>query len=83
MIIEFLMDMIKTVNSFALGLIPSMDAIQLPVGFMTWFTDIVNASVYFLPIADFLAMFAIWLVVVNFNIIQKLVTRIWDALPFT
>lgn len=83
MILEFLMDLIKNVNQFVLGLIPSMDSIQLPIGFMSWLQTIINLSAYFLPIADFLIMFGIWFVVVNFNIIQKLVTRIWDALPFT
>lgn len=83
MILEFIMDLIRNINQFVLDIIPSMNAISLPQGFMTWFTDIVNASMFFLPIPDFLIMFGIWLVIVNFNIIQKLVFRIWDALPFT
>lgn len=83
MIFEPIFNAIKSVVLYMIGLLPTMDFMQLPQNFMTWFTDIMSASAYFLPLADFLIMFGIWLFVVNFEIIWKAIQRVWDALPFT
>lgn len=83
MIFEPILNAIKQAVLFIISLLPTMDFMQIPEGFMTWFTDILSASAYFLPLVDFLAMFGIWLLVVNFEIIWKGIQRVWDALPFT
>ena len=83
MILEFLLSIIKALLLGIMSLLPSMTALQLPTGFIEWFLTIMNTSSYFLPLADFLIMFGIWLMVTNFQIIWKTITRIWDALPFT
>lgn len=83
MIIEAIFNAIKSVFMGVMNLLPSMDSFQAPTGFFTWFTDIMSASAYFLPLVDFLIMFGIWFTVINFEIIWKGIQRLWDALPFT
>lgn len=83
MILESIFNLIKAAVLFVLDLLPAMDFLQIPTGFMVWFTDIIATSAYFLPLTDFLIMFGIWLMVTNFEIIWRTLMRIWDALPFT
>lgn len=83
MILETILNLIKLAILGVLSLLPSMDLLQLPVGFMEWFTNIIATSGYFLPLTDFFIMFGIWIVVTNFEIIWRTLMRIWDALPFT
>lgn len=82
MIIEALISMVWIPLKFVIGLLPEI-GIGLPTGFFEWFTSIVQASAYFLPLVDFFAMLTIWFIVVNFQIIWKTIQRVWDALPFT
>ncbi len=82
MIIEGIFTVIFGALKIVLNLLPTID-ISLPTGFFTWFSQIVNASAYFLPLVDFFIMMGIWFAVVNFHIIWKSIQRIWDALPFT
>ena len=83
MILEGILSLIKALLLSILGILPDLELIQLPSGFMQWFSSIVSASGYFLPLTDFFIMFGIWMMVTNFQIIWKTITRIWDALPFT
>lgn len=82
MIIEGIFTVIFGALKIVLNLLPTID-ISMPTGFFTWFTQIVSASAYFLPLVDFFVMMGIWFAVVNFQIIWKTIQRIWDALPFT
>ena len=83
MITETILDAIKSLYLGVFNLLPSLDIIALPEGFFEWFNGILSMGAYFLPVADFLVMFGISLVVLNFEIVWKTITRIWDALPFT
>ena len=83
MIIEGIMNLLKLVINGILAIIPSMSSLALPDGLVSWFQGLVQASAYFLPMADFVIMFGIWMVVTNFSIIWKLVLRVWNAIPFT
>jgi hypothetical protein len=82
-IIEAVFGVIKLLLKAIIALIPNLSALSLPDGLMDWFTSTVQLSAYFLPLADFFLMFGIWMVVVNFSIVWKIIQRIWDALPFT
>lgn len=82
MITEWFFNMFRSLFEVILGLLPVID-ITIPTGFMTWFTDILSASAYFLPLIDFVIMLGIFVAVTNFEIIWKTIQRIWDALPFT
>lgn len=83
MLVEAFFNLLKGVFEAIMGMLPTLDGITIPSGFITWFTNIMNASSFFLPLADFLIMFGIWMAVTNFDIIWKIIMRIWDALPFT
>jgi hypothetical protein len=83
MIIEAVFGVIKLLLKAIIALIPNLSALSLPDGFMDWFTSTVQLSAYFLPLGDFFLMFGIWMVVINFSIVWKIIQRVWDALPFT
>lgn len=83
MVIELIFNMIKSVVLMFLDMLPALEIITLPEGFLDWFGSVVSMSAYFLPIGDFLLMFGIWLAVANFHFIWNLIQRLWDALPFT
>ncbi|MBO8161985.1 MAG: hypothetical protein H0Z24_10190 [Thermosipho sp. (in: Bacteria)] len=83
MIVEAVLNLIKALLLVVIGALPSLDMIQLPVGFMDWFTSQVSAAAYFLPVSDFLIMFGIWVLVINFQTVWRIIQRVWDALPFT
>lgn len=82
MIIETLLNVIKTALLFVIGLLPDLESIALPTGFISWFTDLTSSVAYFLPMADFFVMFGIWFFVKNFEIFRSVIFRIWDSLPF-
>jgi hypothetical protein len=83
MILEAIFSLINLVLKGIFALIPDMSGITLPTGLVEWFINILNMTAYFLPLIDFLAMMGIWLIVTNFQIIWKIIQRVWDALPFT
>lgn len=83
MILELVFNLIKLAILGVLNLLPSMDLLQLPIGFIEWLIEIIQLSGYFLPLTDFVVMFGIWFMVTNFEIIWRTLMRIWDALPFT
>lgn len=83
MIIEGILYVIKIALEFIFSLLPTLDILQLPIGFIEWFVNILKGVSYFLPITDFLIMFGVWIAVTNFQIVWKLLQRLWDALPFT
>lgn len=83
MVIESLLNGIKSAIIFILDLLPDMPGASLPAGFINWFTDVFSLSAYFLPLGDFIVMLGIFLFVTNFEFFWKLIQRVWDALPFT
>ena len=83
MIIEAILNLIALVIKGIIAILPDMGSLSLPTGFLEWFVNLLNGTAYFLPIGDFLIMFSIWLIVINWQIIWKVIQRIWDALPFT
>lgn len=83
MIIEGILNVVALVIKGIIAILPDMGSFSLPSGFLEWFANLLNGATYFLPIGDFLIMLGIWLVVINFQIIWKIIQRVWDALPFT
>ena len=83
MIIDGILALFKLILSGIVALIPDLGGFTIPSGFIEWFQNIVNMSAYFLPLADFFLMFGIWMLVTNFQIVWKIIQRVWDALPFT
>lgn len=83
MISEFFLNAIKGVINFLISLLPNLESVSLPAGFVSWFSDLLSACSYFLPINDFIVMLGIFIVVTNFEIIWKTILRLWDSLPFT
>lgn len=83
MIIEAILTVIKVALEFIFSLLPTLDLLQMPIGFIEWFINVLSGVSYFLPITDFLIMFGLWMAITNFQIVWKLLQRIWDALPFT
>lgn len=83
MILEAILNLIKGALLMILALFPTMENLQLPTGFISWFTDLIATTSYFLPIGDFMIMFGIWFMVTNWEIIYKTIMKIWGALPFT
>ncbi|CAK7050673.1 hypothetical protein [Tissierella sp.] len=82
MILETVFNLIKKVLLFIINLLPTTN-INLPDGFVEWFRDTLSFVGYFVPVGDIFLMLGIWFAITNFNIIWKIITRIWDALPFT
>lgn len=60
----------------ALPSIPNMDSI------LATLKNIINTVAYFIPLNQFLIMFGIWIAIVNFNFIYKLITKVWESIPF-
>lgn len=83
MIIELILDMIKGVLLFIINLIPLLDKVALPLGFINWFNDILYTTAFIFPVADLLIMLGIWIATRNFHVVWRIIQRIWDALPFT
>ena len=84
MITEFILDALKELFLLILSPLPVLDiTMNWQSEFLDWFTDIVSTVSYFLPMADLLLMFGLWFAITNFEILWKIITRIWDALPFT
>ena len=83
MIVELVFNMIKAVLLTVLDWLPTLDIIIIPDGLLQWFSNICASVTYFLPLTDFLTMFGIWVLVMNFAIVWRLLQRVWDALPFT
>lgn len=84
MVLEFFLDMFKSVLIWLIGLVPvpevglgSLDSI------VNSFVEILQVSSYFLPVGDIIIMLRIWLGIYTFNIVWKLIQRLWDALPLT
>lgn len=82
MILEAVFNLIKNVLLFIINLLPNTN-IDLPTGLIEWFNNTLSLVGYFIPVGDMFLMLGIWFVITNFNIIWKIITRIWDALPFT
>lgn len=59
----------------ALPSIPNMDSIIITI------KDIINTAAYFIPLNHFLIMLGIWIAVINFNFIYKIITKIWESIP--
>ncbi|WP_313150967.1 hypothetical protein [Lysinibacillus capsici] len=83
MITEALISVFGAVFKGLIWLLPDLSNFTLPSGFFDWFENVISASAYFLPLADFFIMIGIWYTVIYWNVIWKIITRIWDALPFT
>ena len=82
MILEAVFNLIKNVLLFVINLLPSTN-IDLPTGLIEWINNTLSLVGYFIPVGDMFLMLGIWFAITNFNIIWKIITRIWDALPFT
>jgi hypothetical protein len=82
-IITAIVSLLVLILKGIVALIPDFSSISLPDGMVQWFVDLVDSVSYFLPIADFIAMLGIWLVVTNFRIVWNVIKRVWDLLPFT
>jgi hypothetical protein len=83
MILTAIFSLFALIIKGIIALLPDISGISLPIGFTEWFVNIINLSAYFLPLTDFFIMMGIWLLVTNFQIVWKIIQRVWDALPFT
>ncbi|GAB6107493.1 hypothetical protein JCM19376_14490 [Fusibacter bizertensis] len=85
MITEFLLNLLLQANSFLLDLLPDS-----PINFnvpdneiVQFIGNIIYNVGYFLPMPTLLLIFTLWLATKNFELIWRLIQRVWDALPFT
>lgn len=83
MLVELIVAPIVGVFVGLMNLLPSFSAFVIPQVVLTWFGNVLFMASYFLPVGDFLIMLGIWLAVVNFSVVWRLIQRVWDALPFT
>ena len=83
MITELILQPVQNLLIFVISLVPDLDIITIPVGLLSWFTNVVGGISYFLPMTDLLAIFGLWLLTKNFHIIWKIIQRLWDAIPLT
>lgn len=82
MLVELIMDILKGLFLFIVDLIPLLDKVVLPLGFLNWFNNILYTTAFIFPVADLLIMLSIWIATRNFHVIWRVLQRIWDALPF-
>lgn len=82
MIIESIFDAIKVLLVGMFKLMPTL-SVTIPSDLLSWFSDLINAVAWFFPVSDVFLIFGIWVTVTNFNLLWKLIQRVWDALPFT
>lgn len=83
MILELLLKACFGVLKGILFMVPSADSFEVPMGVFQWVTSMIQVMHYFVPVGDFILMLTIWFGVTNFQIIWRVIQRIWDALPFT
>lgn len=81
MITELLINIFVTPLELIISLLPSLNFLTLPSELAVWFSNILMSVGYFLPVADLLVIFGLWMLVVNFNVVWKLILRIWDSIP--
>lgn len=81
MITELLINIFVTPLELIISLLPSLNFLTLPSELSVWFANILMSVGYFLPVADLLVIFGLWMLVVNFNVVWKLILRIWDSIP--
>lgn len=86
MITELLINIFVTPLELIISLLPSLNFLTLPTNLKfselaVWFANILMSVGYFLPVADLLVIFGLWMLVVNFNVVWKLILRIWDSIP--
>lgn len=82
MITELLINIFVIPLELIISLLPSLNFLTLPSELAVWFANILMSVGYFLPVADLLVIFGLWMLVVNFNVVWKLILRIWDSIPF-
>jgi len=82
MITELLINIFVIPLELIISLLPSLNFLTLPTELAVWFANILLSVGYFLPIADLLVIFGLWMLVINFNVVWKLILRIWDSIPF-
>lgn len=85
MIIEFVFNMLKGALIWLLGLVPVPEVSSLSGldSVINSFVEMLQVISYFLPVGDIVMMLRIWLGIYTFNIVWKLIQRLWDALPLT
>jgi len=81
MITELLINIFVTPLELIISLLPSLNFSTLPKELAVWFANILFSVGYFLPVADLLVIFGLWMLVINFNVVWKLILRIWDSIP--
>jgi hypothetical protein len=81
MITELLINIFVTPLELIISLLPSLNFLTLPNELALWFANILISVGYFLPVADLLVIFGLWMLVINFNVVWKLILRIWDSIP--
>jgi hypothetical protein len=84
MVINLMLDVVWWLIYRILDLFPTLPSFSLELdAFSNWFLGIVSFVSYFLPLGDLIAIFSLWILLVNFHIVKNLIFRVWDALPFT
>lgn len=82
MIIEGLLSVFITVLTPLISALPTI-SFDVPSGLINWIKNILTMSSMFLPIPTLLKLFALDILITNFNIVWKLIMKAWNALPFT
>lgn len=84
MIVEVILNIFKTVLIWLVGLVPAPEVNLSGLDTMiNSFIEMLQAIAYFFPVGDIILILRIWLGIWTFNIVWKLVQRLWDALPLT
>ena len=81
MITELLINIFVIPLNLIISLLPTLNFRTLPSEITVWFANILLSVGYFLPVADLLVIFGLWMLVINFNVVWKLILRIWDSIP--
>jgi len=81
-ILEGLISIIVGALKGIFSMLPQINA-RIPADIATDFMQWIYGIGYIFPVTDFFIMLGIWFTVTNFDLIWKLIQRLWDALPFT
>lgn len=82
MIIEAILNLVKSLIMGILSLLPTLNATGIPNDLLNGFASVIYGVSYFFPVADVLIMLAISFAITNFHIIWRLIQRVYDAIPF-
>lgn len=83
MILEIVLNLIKSLLLIVINLLPTVETFSLPVEMMAWVTNIFSSVAWIVPIDRLMPIFVISFALTNFELVKNIFFRLWDSLPFT